>query len=471
MLSPGKVHIPRPSRQWVLAMVLVQLMIWTIIVGLALFGPRKYTSSWKLILPGSEPEARVSLQDVGQASASTRAFYDGRALDHRVNYREIARSAPVLATAAGGLGLEWKELKGQRVRLVDQSSIMEFEVSGPTADTARERAWALYQALQGRLSELRENELEERKLAIEYAVEEARRKMEGALDRVEEFKIDSGLVSDEQVDGMIRTTLELQSLRVQTEARLAFARTRLRGVASGLRLTPDSATDAVALLSDRAYRATLERYTEAKSEIDAARGRWAAKHPRRVALEARTEGAGQALVEIASERLGRSVTRQEIDSMNRLVGLGEATQLFETLAEALADSQSLSAEAASLSRQEGEMRARLGELGRQHSQLENLERRLALSEAVFNSTLGKADVGRLSVFASYPLVQLLAEPGRPDVASSPRVLLLVAGGLVASVASAIGLILLWLVAPSIRNRALGWVADASRTPGQAEVAA
>lgn len=453
----SKLRIERPSRGWLSAIGVVNAVIWGAALALAFATPPRYTSSWKLILPGSEPEARVSLQNVGQASASSRSFYDGRALDHRVNYREIARSAPVLAVAAEPLGLEWKDLRGQRVRLVDQSSIIKFEITAPTPKQAQDRGWALYRSLQARLQQLREDELAERKLATEQALEEARAKMEEAFDRLEQFKSNSGLVSDEQVDGIVRTTLELQSLRVQTGARLALAEARLEAVAGNLHLTPESAAEAVVLLSDRVYARTLEGYSESRAALDASRGRWGPNHPQRNALEQRVDGTRASLVEIASGLLGRSVQSDEIDLLNRIADPREATSSFEMLTEALADSRSLRAEAVELETREREIRARFGELGRQQLQLENLERRLTLTEAIFNSTLGKADVGRLSVFSSYPLVQLLTEPGLPDVPSWPRRGLLALGAAAASSGVTVGMFLLWFVVPAGQARLLAWV--------------
>ena len=76
--------------------------------------------------------------------------------------------------------------------------------------------------------------------------------------------------------------------------------------------------------------------------------------------------------------------------------------------------------------------------------LEDLNRKQQVSTAVFSTALAKQDIGNADRFSSYPLVQMLTEPTKPDEPDRTIKLLALLGGIAASLGTAIGLSLLWI---------------------------
>ena len=83
----------------------------------------------------------------------------------------------------------------------------------------------------------------------------------------------------------------------------------------------------------------------------------------------------------------------------------------------------------------------------QASELADLQRDHHIAEAVFSSALARIDTNKQDPFASYPLVQTLAEPSLPKRPSSPSLMIALAGALAASVLTIMAFALAWLRQP------------------------
>ena len=128
--------------------------------------PGVYTSRWTLILPGSGSEANLVLQGIGQASSSSASPYASISRSPRVNYREIVTSDTVLALAAGIAELPAGEFGRPRVKLVQQSSLMSFSISGGSPELAQRKADAVNAALRQTLDRLRGDEMDLREAGL-----------------------------------------------------------------------------------------------------------------------------------------------------------------------------------------------------------------------------------------------------------------------------------------------------------------
>ena len=118
--------------------------------------------------------------------------------------------------------------------------------------------------------------------------------------------------------------------------------------------------------------------------------------------------------------------------------------LLRDLVSAQAAADAAHAELSQIARQQRELREQLPALARQASTLDDLQRRLRFSEAVFTNAIGKTDVGGSNVFSSYPMVQTLVAPALPKKPSAPRAGYIAAGALGASILLTLGLSLAWL---------------------------
>ena len=132
-----------PERRWsryLLAALAGLLLIWSAAAAVLSFSPDNYTSRWTLILPGSGSEASLFLQGIGQASSNSASPYASISRSPQVNYREIVGSDTVLMLAADLAEMTVAEFGKPRVKLIQQSSLMSFSISGDTAEQAQTKA-------------------------------------------------------------------------------------------------------------------------------------------------------------------------------------------------------------------------------------------------------------------------------------------------------------------------------------------
>ena len=128
------------KRRYLITALIGHGLIWTLTLAVLLLWPRSYTVESTLILPSSDPDARVDLKEIGQAYATPRSTYDSKSLDPRVNYKEIMLSPNVLEAAASAVGLAPGKYGEPAVKLIDQSSVMELKTTARTAQLALAKA-------------------------------------------------------------------------------------------------------------------------------------------------------------------------------------------------------------------------------------------------------------------------------------------------------------------------------------------
>lgn len=67
-----------------------------------------------------------------------------------------------------------------RIKNIDNTTLMQIDVTGPSPEDARKRAHALYDAMVERLNELRVSEIEQRQDPAQQILLETQRKLEDA---------------------------------------------------------------------------------------------------------------------------------------------------------------------------------------------------------------------------------------------------------------------------------------------------
>ena len=164
-------------RRYFLAAALGSAFIWAVAVAVVALVPRVWAAKYTLILPSSDPDGRVSLTEVGQAYATARSTYDGKSLDPRVNYRQIMMSADVLDAAAELAKVPVASFGTPRIKLIDQSSVIEVELRGGSPEEALRKAQAVHDAFAIRLSALRTDETSQREQSIEQTIVNSRHRL------------------------------------------------------------------------------------------------------------------------------------------------------------------------------------------------------------------------------------------------------------------------------------------------------
>lgn len=404
--------------------------------------PKRFTSEWSVILPGAGVEARVSLERIGQAQMSANSPFNEKALSPRVNYKQIAESRSVLAKAARTVGLTPEEFGEPRIKLIDQTSIMEFQIRAPSAEEAQARAAALFQAMKAKLDELRDDEIRWRNMAIRNSITDVETNLKEARTKILDLQISSGLASIEQFNQLVGSIEALRRDQASIRAQLADRRNQVASLGSAISLSPSEAATLLGLSADPELRKLRDVYANASAVHAESLRRLGQDHPRLreqqerlVSISTVLKGAHgektvdhlplqpNGLLRIDNERF-QTVISDLVQKHSEMVGLEAKLSEFDTVLE--------------------DYEGRRRKLGVVAAQLEDLQRDHLVANAVFSSAVARIDATKSDIYASYPLLQLLVPPSLPDAPSSPRALFAVLGIIAGSVLSLIGWTFAWL---------------------------
>ncbi len=384
-----------------------------------MFWPVSYKSEWTLILPGAGAGSNVNLSSIGQASSIIASPFGQSSLSPKAIYKAIASSDAVLEKAGEKLGVELREFGKPQVKLIEQTALMMFTISGKTAALAQSKAEALHGALEEQLRKLRQDEIDKRERAVRDNLFSYSANLDKARNNVIEFQQRTGLVSTAQ---FAELTLSVEHLRRKlADARVQSA--KLKGeqgtLVSELGIGPERAAQAIALAADPAAIRLLRDLAEAGSTYADRSSRYGYNHPQVVREKARISKLRQALI--------RSVARFQIKKQQALelmfiVDTPARADLLQGLVRRSAELEGINRQIAELEAALPRAQAEVERRSSQAAQLENLQKKQLVAEAVYSSAVARVDTNRSDIYASYPLVQVLAAPTLPERPANPRLL-------------------------------------------------
>ena len=159
-----------------------------------------FTSQWAVSLPASRSSSSVNLPQIGGGSSQVSSPFDNKTQDPRENYKFIIASESVLAEAAKQLNMSAQKFGEPRVKIVDSSTLMTFEIKGSNPQESKDKSIALYQAFEAKLVQLRQQEAIEKNQGIKAALKDSQQNLETTQERLSSYKARSGLVSSGQID-------------------------------------------------------------------------------------------------------------------------------------------------------------------------------------------------------------------------------------------------------------------------------
>ena len=442
----------RPAKRRTLYLslfVALLAVIWLPIAALLTLKPQAYSSEWTLILPGTGNGLAVSLESIGQATSSVASPFANSSVDPVVNYKAIATSKPVLALAASRLGMSVEKFGTPKIKLVDQTSLMEFTMKAGSSNLAQQKSYALYQALQSQLDSLRDDETHHLTASGLQMIAGFNDKLEQAQQEKLNFQINADIVSFDQFQGLIN---RLEDSRYRHEQMLSEHRalvSSIETIKQGLNLTEAGLKAAIALRSDRAFQRQLERHAEVHTQRSTIEGIWGDGHPQLHQLHAAHDSVHDEL-----QRRGHQITERRELSLKELIDLGNQTAHDQVLIELLklvSEKNGLEQRIQSDAEFIDSLQARIEASTEDSVVLENLSRKQQVATAVFSTALAKQDIGNADRYSSYPLVQMLAHPTRPEQPDTMVAKLALIGGMGATFSLIVGLYLLWIRKPWLQK--------------------
>jgi len=418
---------------------LICYLLIAIVVVIYLTKSPVYISEMALVLPGSGSNSSFALDNIGQVSSSTKTAYGSSAYNPRVNYREILKSRLVLKEAANRMETGETVFSEPKIKLIEQTSIINLKLEGYSPEMANKKAWALYDAFQSELDVLRADESLRRDDSIERVLDQYRHKLHGTRQAIVRFQAQALLVSNSQLEQHMKQTAEVKSKRLYARSDLKQMEFFARQLGEDLGVSPALAGQAFALQTDAEFRGYLRELDNSASKLSEYTSRWGREHPKVVSERERFEFAKIALNSrgqiIVGAQLGDALNSMDLESSPG------RSELFVTLINTYAKIQGAGAQISELVLTEARLKDQLIVLSRESIELERLEREHQLAEAVFTSAAAKLQANKADVFVSYPVVQMLATPSTPVEAASPVTLLAGIVALIAAFIVTIGLVI------------------------------
>ncbi len=430
------------NRRYAVVLLPPLLAVWSLVAAYCLLWPETFRSEMVLNLPGAGASASINLSDIGQTSTSAGSVFGDKSMSPKIIYQEIARSSRVRGMAAKRLGIPFAEFPSPRIKLVDQTALMTIIMDARSPEEAQRFNEALLEELSAQLDVLRRDEIDRRASSVKLSLTDVERTLQAARRKLLEFQANTPVVSLEHFQAMtvnleqLQQTLTTRKAELEQTAREAARLEQLLGLRASL------AASVLELQSDPAVAGLLSRRAEALKEYDGNLDRWGPNHPKMVSMRKQVTATEQALKRHAA-RLLPDDAGGLVDVLAVADAQSKQLDLMHALVQADVRRSGLELAASSLAGSIEELRRKIEAASPAAARLADLERDHKIAETVFSSALARVDTERQDIYASYPLIQVLAPASLPVAPAGPRRMFAVAGGVIGSLFILLAVALLW----------------------------
>ncbi len=414
--------------------------IWGPITGYLKTAPLTYESTTSLILPGSGASASMNLSGIGQASSYANSAFASNAVSPTETYKRLLNADRIVDAAADSLDLSRADLGRPRVKLVDQTSLIHFEMTGGSPAEAQARGDAILAAFFAELDALRADEQQTREDSSLGAIQDYRDSVASTRTDIEDLQMSTGLLSVAQYDALLAQHTVLEAELRNQQAIVFEQEASVNALALSLGIDVSLAAVTLKLFADNEYRQLIDQAADHAADLADALSQYGTSHPK-------VQDARRAKAQADGAATARAVGLTGL-SAEQLAGLdiapnGERAALLAELVGMHAKYMGAKEQFDAMLAQNNAQSARLDEMASAAARLQDLQRDFSVAEAVFASAIARTQTTKSDVYASYPLVQVLENPSLPDAPSSPNRKLAIAAGGAATFMMIIGLVLGW----------------------------
>lgn len=423
--------------------------LWTPITAYLVLAPVRFASEMSLILPGTGSQSSVNLSEIGQASSAAASPYSSSAVSPTVTYKNLLTSRATAERAAERLGLTADAIGKPRVKLLDQTSLIQFSMKGATPEEAHQRTLAMFDALLAELDTLRSDEITRREASTQQTIGQYEAAVEAVRAEITTLQARSGLISEQQYKDIVAANEIVRRDVGELEAELARYDEQIAKLSRLLDIAPETAAATLRLHTDTEFGALAQAASEEAAAFSLVADRYGPKHPQVVNTRLRLSGAKSRMI-----RRGTAITGFEPAALERHIDIardGERVVLLSRLVSLGADREGVRGELQAQRATLAKGQARTLELVDVAAELDSLQRDYKVAEAVFASALARTNTSRSDVFASYPMVQVAEPATMPWAPSSPKVIIAIAAGIASTMMLVFGLMLGWIRRPIIEK--------------------
>lgn len=436
-------------RRYAPIIVLPLLLIWLATALFLFAAPKQYSSKLSLILPGSGSGGSLNVDNIGQAQSNAASAFSSTTLSPTENYKRLLMADVTMRSAARRATERDADFPSPDVKLVDQTNLIEIQISGATPAKAQRRAKALLSAFLVKLDSLRNDEARKRETADAAHLSDLATKVQETQRKLFEFQTKNGLVSIEQFNARISGIDTLRDKALEMRALAQQDSARARRLLTTLEADPQHGNKILRLKSDPEFQQLAARHAALSSDAEQKSASLGEEHAERALLDSERQAVRDAMVARGRQVTGLS-SQQVLASLDVNVSDGRS-QLLAGMIDADAQKAGSGAALRQIQSELGARQDGAPALVTQASELTDLVRDQRIAEALFSSALARLDTNKQDRFASYPLVQILEAPSLPRAPSSPSTLLTLAGAIAASLLVLFGAALIWIRQPIIRH--------------------
>lgn len=447
VLRGGRLNDAWRLPRYVVLFGLASAGIWAPISAYVRFTPPSYTSDVSLILPGSGSQSSVNLADLGQASSSAASAFSSSSVSPTQTYKRLLAANRTRERTADDLGIALSELGEPKITLVDETSLIHFSMVGPSPEAAQMRASSILVNFLDEIDILRQDELSRREESAQAALSGYEDGVAKLRLEIADLQTESKLISFDHYQEIVRERDALATRLEAERAKRRAADAEMMSLSARLGVTADIAAANLRLHADPEFQELATSLSEQSAELAQAQGRYGPRHPKVTSAAHKIFGTQAQLkrrsgVIFGDKDMGDlslldlSPSSARTALMSDLVGMASLCENYANM------ETTLSAQLAALD-------TRLEDLAPKASRLDDLSRDYQVAEAVFSSALARIDTTKSDIYASYPLVQVLADATLPKTPTSPKELIAIAAGIVASFMVFIALGLAWIRRPLI----------------------
>lgn len=424
----------RHRNRWVLPSI---VLIWCLAAAYYNLTPASYVSKWTLILPVSNGSSTVSLESIGQTSTTPGQTFGSLTLSPKVIYREIADSEQVRRAAASAMGVDAGDFGRARVRLIDETALMLFQMSGRSPEEAQRKARSLLASFEQQLDTLRRDEADRRAQTVRDSLKLHQASLDVARERIIAFQRATGMLSINQFNEAV-SSAELMRRKL-TEGRSDLQKQAFQQAVliDRVGIAPSAAAAGLKLASDPSFAKLAASYADANTtgrEHDRVLG---PNHPAVAMTQLKMQGALAEIEKIA--RLGNVDPALDLKRLVLFMNNSHQADLLHSIVTNESTLEGRRQEIAALEQEMARLEPDVARMSRDAARLEYLKKDHLVAEAVFTSAAARLDINRTDLYSSYPLVQILAQPDLPFERSQPQLLL----AIVAAFTGTLFILLAW----------------------------
>jgi uncharacterized protein involved in exopolysaccharide biosynthesis len=426
------------------------LIVWFIAFSATRILPNEYISRATLIVPGASTSVSVSLDSIGQTNTAPTSAYNTMSLSPKVIYREMAQSETVRSAAARSLGMTLEAFGAPRIKLVDETALIQIEFRAPTPEGAQARASALVAALQAQLDALRRDELERRSAAVRENMRAYEEAVAVARGKIAAMQAESGLVSVGQFHELSTSYVHRQRRLGELVAEADRIEGEQKVLGERLAISPALAASALKLVGDPVLAKLVTDYAELNVQLDVERRRLGAESPVLMQIERRWTSLTQQIE--AAMTAARVAVTPDMQTLVLIANNSHQADLFKRLVGNESTLEGKRREVAAVRGEVEALRLHLQQASFASARLEDLKKEHLVAEAVLTSAMARLNTAKSDLFGSYPLVQTLAQPTLPTRLGSNGPMLAFAGGIAGTLLISFAWFLTWLRAEFVRKR-------------------